>query len=221
MGKIFSKRKKSAAAVCIYGNSEHWVTVHSPYNLVLRYLEQRTVTPEYLQTCKEWMKGVGSDITTYSYEERNTESENLDLQFQYVETGGRGVYRALSRIQERDGKAKLCFVFAKLEEGTMEYLYETFSLDYKKYKLKQMLIDDTPEEKLTDEQKEFRKAPALILVDQLGKEGAKTSSEVELALGLNEAKFPYHLQAVDLFNNGEGIKEGLQWLKSTLAASKK
>eukprot|EP00492_Amphilonche_elongata_P002783 TRINITY_DN3059_c0_g1_i1.p1 TRINITY_DN3059_c0_g1~~TRINITY_DN3059_c0_g1_i1.p1 ORF type:complete len:89 (-),score=14.62 TRINITY_DN3059_c0_g1_i1:94-360(-) len=53
----------------------------------------------------------------------------------------------------------------------------------------------------------LRKSPVLILVEGLGKEGAKTQSEIELAFGLNEAKFPYHLQAIDLYNNGHGINE--------------
>jgi len=231
MGKIFSKKEHAPTKICIYG-SYGYFTDYSPENLVLQYLQQQDVTSEFLETSKNWIKH--PQALDYGSRAHTEQNESKDFQFQVMETGGRELFRSLTIHQEKGAKGRICFMFAKCPEDMEDWHKELYSVDGNRsvtLYLKNQLLEPSfssidpgyREARNIKDPKwkvELYKSPVLIFVEALGKEGAKTLSEIELALGLNEANFPYHLQPIDLWNNGHGINDGLQWLKTALDPKK-
>jgi len=220
MGKLFSKEKKDKRIIVgLYGQNGHFENYPLPSSLLLKFLHKEEVTSNDLECCKKILEnyGVQNGEGCATLGEPSANNKNEDFQFHIVEIGGRSFYRPLVRRQEKDAKAKIFFLFAnQYSDDTDWFVLEFSSFKYGSYRIKEVLTEYTTKNPSRGVDKDFSKSPALFFVQNLGKEEAKTQSEIELALGLNEAKFPYHLQAVDLFNNGEGIDEGLQWLKSAL-----
>jgi len=228
MGTIFSKRENALTKICIYGS--YYGYLYSPDNLVLHYLQQQNVTSEFLETSKNWIKhpqAIGHVSSAHT-----EQNESKDFQFQVMETGGRELFRSLTIHQEYGAKGRICFLFAKCPEDMEEWHKQIYSVDGSRHMLKNQLLEHSftgvdagyREARNIKDPKwkvELYRSPVLILVEALGKEGAKTPSEIELALGLNEANFPYHLQPIDLWNNGHGINDGLQWLKTALDPKKR
>jgi len=226
MGKLFSKEKKDKRIkVGLYGQHGHFENYPvSPSSLLLNFLHKEEVTSNALEFCKHNLENYnvpyGGDCALIGKPSANNKNE--DFQFHIVEIGGRSFWRPLVRMQEKDAKAKIFFLFANQYSDDADwFMLEHSSFTYGSYRIKQVLTEYTTKNPSRGVDKNFSKLPALFFVQNLGKEEAKTQSEIELALGLNEAKFPYHLQAVDLFNNGAGIDEGLQWLKSALTPTTK
>merc|ERR1712012_1419016 len=68
---------------------------------------------------------------------------------------------------------------------------------------------------LTSEEQALNKTPLLIFADKLNEEGSKTPSEIWNHFHVNDAKYEWHLQGINLLT-GEGIDEGMEWLKKAI-----
>jgi len=236
-GNEVNKYADGRVKVCIYGGdrmlTERGLGLCSPQQIMLRYLKKMEVEPKHVEIARRFLadgaKEYNNDKSLYAFKDETLPSNldpearhggnHPDFAYALASTGGRHQIRPIMRIQDTYSDAKIFYVDAKIPSGA-EYYYK--SIPYTQTRIKEALYDYSPYEKgylsngdkkLINWEKGYKEAPVLFLVDNLGKEGAKTPSEIELAYGLNEARFPYRLQAVDVLNNGQGINEGLQWLK--------
>jgi len=219
MGACFTLREPKK--ICVYGLDQfYWSATYSPEDILMRYLGKNEVTPDMLEASKKSNLSLGCRSIQRT---NRPASRNQTFNFVVIDTVEMGFGRGERRGREANGVARVVLLFAKHPDDMHEMYVAKTKLETMRHTLKETMFSKyiSPDPNDFHDQSGFRawqnayvKSPVLIFVEQLGKEGAKTEEEFKLELGLDKADFPYHLQAIDLWNNGEGIDKGLKWLKS-------
>jgi len=225
MGGISFSRKKTSSLkkVSLYSfEFEHQPT------FVLHYLTGgNLLEPHEVEKYKRIAKGNADDFDR----ENIRQVEGLDpkahpttseeFNFVHFSVGGRHIHRPLMRHYTKGNVARIFYLNADWKEGMPTpgfYYYDSQPSRIKEAINPQKGHYDFDETEETAEDRRYNSTPLLILCDRLGKAGArfKNTSEVELHCGLNEVNFKWHVQAVDMCNDGEGFQKGLEWLKGIL-----
>lgn len=218
MGGLFSKNEKKENIV-IYGFEEN--------NFITNMLLSHLAKSERQAVFDSWKKyGEENNYTlTYDFGSKFVKKDHRFhattklFNFQFYSTGGRSLMRPLMRKLTAGAKARIFYINTKPNSDS--WFGIQWNWESQKHRI-QSVLNPTQEnlewdgiKSLTSEEKALNKTPLLIFADNLNEEGSRTTSEVWDQFNVQNVDYDWHVQKINLFT-GEGIDEGIEWLKKTL-----